>query len=290
MEIRVLRYFIEIAKEKNITKAAKNLHVTQPTISRQLKDLEEELQQKLFNRLNHSIQLTTEGEIFYKRALDIIDIVDKTTAEFHTMNKFNGGELHIGCAESYGITTIAKTIKSLNQKYPNIKFHLYSGNYQTVTEKLDKGILDFAITVQSVDTSNYKYKELPYKDIWGILMRKDSPIAKKEKITIPEIANLPLIISRQGFSDEMPNELKEMKDKINIVGTYDLLYNASLFVKENLGYALCFNKLVDVSQQSDLCFKEIEPRFSSPMKIIWSNKKLLSQSASLFLEELNKTI
>ncbi|MBD3948498.1 LysR family transcriptional regulator [Tuanshanicoccus lijuaniae] len=286
MEIRVLNYFVETANHKSMTKAAKKLHVTQPTLSKQLKDLEEELGRKLFNRSKYSINLTPEGEILYKRAVDILSIVDKTEAEFKSMNDFNGGDIHIGCAESYGITVIAETIKALTKKYPNVRFHLYSGNFQTVTEQLNNGLLDFAITVQDVNTSLYNSLTLPYTDKWGLLMRRDSSLAANTSIQLGELANIPLIISRQGFSDEMPNELKNMQANLNIIGTYDLLYNASLFVKQGLGYAFCFDKLVDTSLESELLFVPIEPVISSPMRIIWPINQTLSKSTTLFFEEL----
>ncbi|MBK0347733.1 LysR family transcriptional regulator [Aerococcaceae bacterium zg-ZJ1578] len=286
MEIRVLKYFVETANHKSMTKAAKKLHVTQPTLSKQLKDLEEELGQKLFARSKYNTNLTPEGEILYKRALDILSIVDKTEAEFQSMNDFNGGDLHIGCAESYGITIIAETIKTLMTKYPNVRFHLYSGNFQTVTEKLNNGLLDFAITVQNVDTSLYNTFTLPYKDQWGILMRRDSPFANQDTIKLSDLTKMPLIISRQGFSDEMPNELKNMQKNLTIIGTYDLLYNASLFVKQGLGYAFCFDKLVDTSSKSGLVFVPVEPVISSPMRIIWSVNQTLSKSTELFFDEL----
>ncbi|KRM65847.1 LysR family transcriptional regulator [Ligilactobacillus agilis] len=289
MEIRVLKHFVEMANQQNMTKAAKKLHLTQPTLSKQLKDLESELGQKLFNRSNHSINLTPEGKILYKRALDILEIVQKTKTEFQAMSAFNGGDLYIGCAESYGITIIAKAVKVLKQKYPNIKFHIYSGNFQTVVERLNNGLLDFAVTVQSLDTSSFNSLSLPYLDTWGLLMRRDSPLAAKNNVSIADISKLPLIISRQGFSDEMPNDLKSIQAHLNIVGTYDLLYNASLFVKEGLGYALCFKHLVNTNA-SELIFKEITPTISSPMKIIWSRNQTLSKTATLLLTELKKLI
>ena len=286
MEIRVLKYFVETAKQKSMTKAAKKLYVTQPTLSKQLKDLEDELGQKLFTRSNYSVNLTPEGEVLYKRAVDILSIVSKTEAEFKTMNDFNGGDLYIGCAESYGITIIAKTIKNLTEKYPNIKFHLHSGNFQTVIEKLNYGVLDFAITVQDIDTSSFNSLSLPYMDTWGILMRRDSDLANKTEISIEDILKLPLILSSQGFSEEMSNELKNIQSTMNIVGTYDLIYNASIFVKEGLGYAFCFDKLVDTSVDSGLVFKKISPTISSPMKIVWLGNQILSKTAELFLEYL----
>ena len=158
-----------------MTKAAEKLHVTQPTLSKQIKELEEELGQKLFIRGNYNIHLTPEGEILYKRALDILEMADQTTAEFASMNQFNGGDLYLGCAESDGISLLAKTAGQLLKKHANLHFHLYSGNAETVCERLDKGLLDFAFVVQNIDVSKYSYLELPVKDTWGLLMRKDKP-------------------------------------------------------------------------------------------------------------------
>ncbi len=290
MEIRVLNYFVETARHQSMSKAANKLHVSQPTLSKQLKDLEDELGQKLFIRAKYRLNLTPEGEILYRRAVDILNIVEKTEHEFQSMQDFNGGDLHIGCAESYGIRIIAQSIKKLYERYPGIKFHLYSGNFQTVSEKLNQGILDFAVTVQNVDTSAFNSLSLPYKDTWGILMHKDSPLAYKDKLSINELANLPLIISRQGFSDEMPNELISMQKTMNIIGTYDLIYNAGIFVREGFGYALCLDKLIDVNSRNGLLFKEISPSIYSPMKLIWSANHILSKSADLFLEELQDSI
>lgn len=288
MEIRVLKYFVESARNKSITKAALKLNVTQPTLSRQLKELEEELGQKLFKRSNYHINLTVEGEILYKRAIDILNMIDKTETEFKALQKFNGGDLHIGCAETIGIKIIAKLINKIRKNYPNIKFHLHSGNFFTIEEKLNKNIIDFAIVVQNIDTSSYNYINLNHNDIWGILMKRNDKLSKKEKIVFNDIFNLPLIISRQGFSDEMPNEIKEMKDKLNIIGTYDLIYNASIFVEEGLGYALCLDKLIKINNDSDLIFKPIYPEISSPLKIIWQQNQILSKTSEIFLNELKK--
>jgi DNA-binding transcriptional LysR family regulator len=198
MEIRVLRYFVEAAIEESMTNAAQKLHVTQPTLSKQIKELEEELGQKLFIRGNYNIHLTPEGQILYKRVLDILDMVDLTEAEFASMNDFNGGDLYLGCAESDGISMLAKAAKQLRAENENLHFHLYSGNAETVCERLDKGLLDFAVVVQNIDLTKYAYLDLPVTDIWGLIMRKDDPMVSKADIPIEELAVLPLIVSRQG--------------------------------------------------------------------------------------------
>lgn len=290
MEIRVLRYFVEVAKEENMTRAATNLHVTQPTLSRQLKNLEEELGQKLFIRGNYNVHLTEEGKILYKRAEDILSMVDKTTAEFKVMNEFMGGDIYIGCAESDGISYIAKAAKTLQNKFSNIHFHLYSGNAETVTDRLDKGLLDFAVIVQNIDISKYNYINIPSTDQWGLIMRKDSLLALNQSIKLDELLNLPLILSRQGITNDLPDWFQKNSKKLNVVATYDLLFNASIFVREGIGYALGLNKLINIGPDSDLCFRPIYPIFESPMYIIWNQHQVFSNPAKLLLNELKKIL
>lgn len=286
MEIRVLRYFVEAAKERSMTGASRKLHVTQPTLSKQIKELEEELGQKLFIRGNYNIHLTPEGEILYKRALDILEMVDLTTSEFASMNEFNGGDIYIGCAESEGITLLAKAAKKLQAKQDNLHFHMYSGNAEIVCERLDKGLLDLAVVVQNIDLSKYSYLDLPIKDTWGLIMRKDSPMVSKAKIPIENLIGIPLIVSRQGVTNEMPEWLQKNYDRLNIVATYDLIFNASILVREGVGYALGFDKLVNTGAESIVCFRPIEPTITSPMRLIWRKEQQFSRAAELFLEKV----
>lgn len=286
MEIRVLRYFVEAAKERSMTGASRKLHVTQPTLSKQIKELEEELGQKLFIRGNYNIHLTPEGEILYKRALDILEMVDLTTSEFASMNEFNGGDIYIGCAESEGITLLAKAAKKLQAKQDNLHFHMYSGNAETVCERLDKGLLDLAVVVQNIDLSKYSYLDLSIKDTWGLIMRKDSPMVSKAKIPIENLIGIPLIVSRQGVTNEMPEWLQKNYDRLNIVATYDLIFNASILVREGVGYALGFDKLVNTGAESIVCFRPIEPTITSPMRLIWRKEQQFSRAAELFLEKV----
>ena len=286
MELRVLRYFVEAAKEGSMTNAAFKLHVTQPTLSKQIKELEEELGQKLFVRGNYHICLTPEGEVLYKRALDILDMVDLTTSEFASMNEFNGGDLYLGCAESEGITLLAKAAKQLQTEYDRFRFHLYSGNAETVCQRLDKGLLDFAVVVQNIDLSKYAYLDLPVTDTWGLIMRKDSPMVSKGAIALEELIGLPLIVSRQGPTNEMPQWLQKNYDRLHIVATYDLIFNASILVREGLGYALGFDKLIHTGAESILCFRPIVPTITSPMRLIWRKEQRLSKAAELFLKEV----
>ncbi len=185
MEIRVLKYFLATAREGSITGAANSLHLTQPTLTRQLQDLEKELKQKLFIRGKHNITLTPEGMILRKRAQEIVDMVEKTEAEFKSINDTVSGDIYIGGGETDSMKYIAEIIKEIQTDYPNIKFHIQSGNAEDVTEKLDKGLLDFGILIQPVDLSKYEHLALPEKDIWGVIMRKDSPLAKKKYVKLP---------------------------------------------------------------------------------------------------------
>lgn len=197
MEIRVLKYFLTVAREGSITGAANYLHLTQPTLSRQLQDLERELGQKLIIRGSHNISLTPEGMILRKRAEEILDMVEKTEKEFSSLKNEIAGEIFIGSGETSSIKCVAEVIKEIQAQYPNIKFNLYSGNADDVGEKLDKGLLDFGILIQPTDISKYEYLSLKSYDTWGLVMRKDSPLASKDFITIDDLFDIPLIASRQ---------------------------------------------------------------------------------------------
>lgn len=286
MELRVLRYFLEAAREGNITKAAAYLHVSQPTLSRQLKDLEEELGKKLFVRSNYSIRLTEEGMLLQKRAEDILAMVDKTEAEFKALDEINGGDVHIGCAESEGIEFLLRAVKELQRKYPQIRYHFYSSGTDFVHERIDKGLLDFAIIVEEVNLSKYNYLKLPYSDTWGLLMRKDDPMASKPYVQLEDLLTLPLITSRQSLSADMPKWFGELQDRLNIVATYDLVFNASVMVRECIGYALSFEHLVYTGADSELHFCPLLPELKSPMYVIWKKHQVFTPAAKLLLQEV----
>ena len=288
MELRVLRYFLEAAREGNVTHAAQRLHVSQPTLSRQLKDLEDELGKKLFTRSNYSIKLTEEGMLFRKRAEDILEMADKTLAEFKALDEVNGGDIHIGCAESNGIAPFIRAIQKLKEKYPRIRCHFYSSGTDAVNERLDRGLLDFAIIIQEVDLEKYNYLKMPSQDHWGLIMRKDHPLANHSCIHLDDLTEIPLILSRQAMREEMPRWFGEAQDKLNIVATYDLLFNTSVMVRENFGCVLGFDGLVYTGPDSDLCFRPLEPTLTSPMYIIWKKYQVFSPAASLLLEELKR--
>lgn len=290
MEIRVLRYFLETAREESITRAAERLHISQPTLSKQLKDLEEELGQKLFTRTNYSIRLTEAGMLLRKRAEDILDLVNKTSDEFQSLDENIGGDIHIGCAESDGIKYLARCLNALHETNPRIRYHLHSGNTEDIAGQLDKGILDFAIIAQDVDLSKYNYLELPSTDIWGIVMRQDSPLADKEAVSMEDLLELPLICSRQSMTVDYPKFFGEKIDSLNVVATFNLVYNAAILVREGLGYALSFDKLVDTGPDSGLCFRPLIPTLETKMYVIWKKYQVFSPAAELLLNEMKERI
>ncbi|WP_257347439.1 LysR family transcriptional regulator [Pseudalkalibacillus decolorationis] len=291
MEFRVLRYFLTVAREGSITRAADFLHVTQPTLSRQLKDLEQELGEKLFIRRSHSIVLTDEGMLLRKRAEEIVDMVDKVEAEFSSKEETISGDIYIGGGETDAMKQVARVVKDLQSSYPNIRYHLYSGNEEDVTERLDKGLLDFVILIQPADLSKYNYIKIPAKDVWGIVMRKDSPLALKNTIQAVDLLNVPLICSRQAMKqtcskNEFADWFGEDFDKLNVVTTYNLAYNAAIMVEEGIGYAITLDKIVNTSSDSNLCFRPLEPRLESDLNIVWKKHQAFSAAAEMFLKEI----
>ena len=235
MEIRVLRYFLEIARENNMSRAAETLHVSQPTLSKQMKDLESELGKKLFRRGSTSVSLTDEGMLLRKRAEDILAMVDKTTEEFRELDNITGGEVHIGCAESYLIKHLAQAIKDFKKKYPLFRYHLTSGNTEQVAERLDRGLIDFAVIAELPNLKRYNYIEIPGTDIWGLVIRKDNPLSEKKEIAFEDLIGLDLICSEQGMKFDISRWCGEKTDQLKIGGTFNLCYNGGVFVREGLG-------------------------------------------------------
>lgn len=293
MEIRLLRYFLAVAQEESISKAADILHITQPTLSRQLMNLEKELNTKLLIRgkRNKKITLTEDGKLLKSRAQEIIELTNKTESEFLFGDKNISGDIFIGGGETDAIRVIARTIKRLSLEYPNIKYHFYSGNGEDVTEKLNKGLLDFGVFIEPIDKKEYGFIQLPQNDTWGILMRKDSDLAKKEFIEPEDLINIPLFSSRQYLVKNLISGWLGFDfEKLNIIGSYNLLYNASVMVEEGLGYALCIDKLINISGDSKLCFKPLKPKLDAGILVAWPKNQPLSKIAKLFIQKLQEEI
>ncbi len=286
MELRVLRYFLEIARAGNMTRAAETLHISQPTLSKQMKELEQELGKKLFRRGSTSLSLTDEGLLLRKRAEDILEMVDKTADEFKSLGNITGGEVHIGCAESHQIKYLARTIKAFKESYPLFRYHLTSGNTEQVVERLDRGLIDFAVIVEPPNLSKYNYLEVPEVNTWGLVMKRDDALSKKERICFDDLVGLDLICSEQAMQVDIPRWCGEKADILKLSGTINLAYNGSVFVKEGLGYMLSFDKLADTGADSELCFRPLTPPLETKMYVIWKKYQVFTPIAELLLNEL----
>lgn len=290
MEIRVLRYFIQIARDGSMTRAAEYLHVSQSALSKQMKELENELGKKLFRRGSSSVSLTDEGMLLRKRAEDLLAIADKIENEFKTLDEITGGDIYIGCAESYLIKYLANAVKKMNEQYANIHFHITSGDTEQVTERLDRGLLDFAFIVEPPDLSKYNYLEVPEQDTWGILMRKDCPLAKKSQIEIEDILPYPVFCSEQAAKVDLPRWCGENIDQLNVMATFNLTGNAAVFAREGLGIAITFDKLVELDAKGDLCFRPITPVLQTKMYVIWKKYQVFTPVSQLLLNIFKQTL
>lgn len=240
----------------------------------------------LFKRGSASVSLTDEGMLLRKRANDILEMVDKTTDEFNSLDIITGGDVKIGCAESYLIKHLAHSIKILKEKYPLLRYHLSSGNTEQVSEKLDRGLLDFAVIVEPPDLSKYNYIEVPGTDVWGLIIRTDNPLSQKENITIDDLIGTPLICSAQAMEVDIPRWCGEKSDLLDLSGTVNLAYNGSIFVKEGLGCMLTFDHLTNTDSDSGLCFRPLSPILETKMYVIWKKYQIFTPIADLLLNEL----
>lgn len=286
MELRTMRYFLAAAREENMTRAAELLHVTQPTLSKQLKALEDELGKKLFTRHSFSIQLTEEGILLRKRAEDLVKMADKITTEFLTLDDVLGGDVYFGLAESYQIRYLAATIRRFKETYPDLRYHITSGDTEQVTEKLDKGIIDFAVLAQEPNTAKYHYLAFPNADLWGLVMPKDNPLAEKNTICTDDLIGLPLFCSEQGWNNDISKWCGNSIDQLHLEGSFRLSYNGSLFVKEGLGCLLTFEHLIDTNPESGLVFRPLAPKLETKMYLIWKKYQIFTPISERLLEKL----
>ncbi|MDA9472528.1 LysR family transcriptional regulator [Enterococcus sp. 5H] len=286
MDLRTLRYFITVAQEGTISKAANMLHLTQPTLSKQLMELEEELGVILFIRGNRKITLTEEGSYLVSQAKEILTLVEKTTSNL-SKEEHISGDIHIGAGESHAMSFLAKIIHQLINNYPDVKIHLHSGNADELSEKLDNGLLDFVLVIEPVDKKKYNFIQLPAKDCWGLLVPSNSDLASKEYIMPQDLHEIPLLISRQSkTSSELENWFGKSLNELNIIGSYNLLFNASLLVNEQVAYALCLDKIITTDEHSPLCFRPLKPTLEAGLAVIWKNNQIQSKAAKKFLDIL----
>lgn len=287
MDIRVLQYFLTVAREESITRAAEALRMTQPPLSRQLKDLEDELGKKLLIRGSKKVTLTEDGMLLRKRAEEMIDLMEKTKAELASSDENINGEIYIGGGETDAISLFAQAAGKLQKKHPLVHYHIYSGDAEIVMEKLDKGLIDFGLLVGPVDVSRYDCMRLPVSDTWGVLMRKDSPLAEKDVICAGNLWDKPLIVSQQVYTgSDISAWLGKDLHKLNVVMTYNLIYNAAHFVKAGFGYAITLDNLVNTTGESELCFRPLYPILKAELSIVWKKYQVFSRASKEFLRLL----
>jgi DNA-binding transcriptional LysR family regulator len=272
-----------------MTRAAEMLHVTQPTLSKALKALEEELGKKLFTRHSFRIALTEEGALLRDRAEDLVTMADKIEKEFLSLDDITGGDLYFGLAESYQIRYLARELHLLKKQYPGLKYHITSGDTEQVTEKLDKGLLDFAVICDAPDTNKYESVPFPEGDLWGLVLPADAPLARKDRIEMDDLAGLPLFTSRQGWEGDIRQWAGERFGELHLEGTFRLAYNASMFVREGLGYQLSFRNLVDVSEESGLTFRPLFPKLETKLYLIWNRYQSFTPIAERFLRQVKES-
>ena len=286
LELRVLRYFLSAVRNGSITAAANELHITQPTLSKQLMEIESKLGKTLFLRGGRKITLTEEGKFLYDIATEIVNLADSTEAELKADEDIVNGEINIGSGETRSISYIAEAIKRLTELYPNIKINLYSGNEEDTAERLDSGFFDFALFVGAADMSKYDYIKLPSYDKWGLIMRKDDPMSELNVITADDIHDIPLIFPRQVLDRNDLSDWTGPQDKLNIKCTYNLIFNASVMTEKRIGSAVCIGNIADTSSESELCFRPFYPEVTADLFIAWKKHRVFSRASKKFLETL----
>ena len=290
MEIRILKYFLAVAQEENITKAAEILHTTQPNLSRQLNQLEEETGKKLFKKENRKIILTEEGMFLRKRAQEIVDLTERTESELNLYGQVTSGDVYIGGIETNGMRFVENIMINIQNNNPSIKFHLHSESTFEIIEAIDKGLFDFGIVGEPINLQKYNYLKFPIKDTWGILMNKNSPLAKLDYITSEDMKNKKILFAeQQNDSNLLSGWLEKDMKNINSVGSFNLVTTPSMLIEQADYYLFCFDKLVNTANK-ELCFKPLKPELETSLYLIWKKYQIFSEPAKLFLNEFQNKI
>ena len=292
MELRVLNYFLTVAREESFSRAAEKLHLSQPTLSRQLKDLEDEFGKQLLIREPRRILLTDDGALLRRRAEEILSLVEKTEGELLSSNEDISGDIRIGAGESVHFGLIMEAARQLQKQHPRIRFHIVTGDGRTTMTRLDRGLIDFAFVYGRLDPAKYQELPLPVRDQWVLFLRKDDELAKQDTIKASDLWHRPLLFSRQALSlsthgDELLNWLQKPLEELHIAGSYTLLYNATLMVKEGMGYAISFDQLINTTGTS-LCTRPLEPAIFTEPSIVWKKNQVFSKASQAFLAALQE--
>lgn len=291
IETRLLQYFLAVAEEQSITRAANYLHITQPTLSKQMMDLEEQLGKQLFIRGKKKITLTEDGLYLRGRAQEVVSLIEKTEHDFRENEQNISGDIHIGCGEYRSSSAIMKIICDIRKDYPDIHFHFFSSNADAILERLDKGLIDIGILLDPEITSRYDYQKLPLMETWGVLMPKDTPLTKKKKLTLEDLSGIPMIVPSQTSNNKRFGQLfSEHQISLDIVSTYNLIFNASLMVQAGIGYALCIGGLIPPSTEHNLIFCPLNPAIISNVYIFTKKYQVFSKATKLFISRLEQEL
>lgn len=286
MELRVLKYFLAVAKHENISKAADDLNLTQPTLSRQIAELEEELGVPLLIRGKRRTQLTEAGMFLKMRAEEITSLADKTIEQLAHADEMAEGDVFIGCGETEGMREVAQALAPLHRAYPRIRVHLASGNKELVADQMQKGIIDFGLLCCSLPPVEYAYHQLAHEDIWGLYIHRSNPLAQQEGISADDLVKEPLIVSRQAIeAKEFDHWLGKRVEEMNIVATYNLAFNSAFLIEQGFGSVLSFKGLIPAESQerSDILFLPLMPKLCSRNYLIWKKGQIFSRAGRLVM-------
>lgn len=291
MDVRILKYFLAVAQEQSITKAAEVLHTTQSNLSRQLAELEDRVGKKLFERGSRKITLTEEGMFLRRRAKEIVELVERTENDLITYNEAVSGVVHIGGVETHTIRLIGEAVLALKEQHPGIRYDFFSGSIAEITEALNKGILDFALLVAPVDMQKYDYLKLPVHDRFGLLMRKDSPLAELSSIHPEDLGDHPVWVAHQQLEGNvLSGWLGRDVQSLNIVATFNLITNPAVLVEQGFGMAFTFDRLVNTTGDSNLCFRPLEPAIEAELYLVWKKYQMFTGAAKVFLEQVQRDL
>lgn len=289
MELRVLKYFLMVAREENITKAASLLHITQPTLSRQLIQLEKELEVTLFHRSNHNIILTEDGMLLKRRAQELISLSEKTVQELSHKEQALSGEIAIGCGETKSMLFLAEQIRTFQQIYPLVQFHIHSAIADEIKERIEKGTLDAGLLTEPVDIGKYEFFRMPQKERWVILIRKDAELARKETVCPKDLIGMPLLmVKRELVKNELASWFGDYYEKMQVAATYNLIVNAAAMVKTGIGAALCFD--FGMQFYDDLCFVPLTPRLETGSVLVWKKNQMMGAAVKQFINHIRNTL
>ena len=287
MEIRVLRYFLTVVREESITKASEVLHITQPTLSRQLAQMEEEIGVKLFDRGTRKIKLTNEGILLRRRAEEILQLVDKTEKELAEQEEQVEGKISIGCGEIASVQLLPELIDAFRQKYPRVTFDIFTATADLVKDQMDKGLLDIGLLLEPIDMEKYDFIRLNIREKWVVLMRPDDPLSEKAAVTAEDLAALPLILPRRvNIQSELASWFGSSYEKLNVVFTSNLSTNSAVMVNGGLAYSLVIEGAVPFWDQSKITYRPLIPPLTTTSVLAWKRGQPFSLAVTKFIEHM----